>query len=111
MIIKNVKDINPLKPEGVEGVNMRVAIGKPEGAPNFVLRHFELEAGHSTPQHSHYWEHEVYIISGKGEVFSPDGITPIGSGDTVFVKGDEEHQFRNTGDETLQFICIIPHID
>lgn len=111
MNIKNVNDITPIIPKEVEGVKMRVAIGRDEGAPRFVLRHFELAAECATPRHAHWWEHEVYILKGKGEVLTPDGFKEIGPGDTVFVPGDEEHQFRNTGDDAMEFICVIPHID
>ena len=111
MIFKNVQDIEPVTPEGTEGVRMRVAIGKAEDAPRFVLRHFEVEPGGETPKHSHWWEHEIYFIEGEGEAYTGGEYKPIKAGDTVFVPPDEEHQFRNTGQESLKFICIVPHTD
>jgi len=30
------------------------------------------------------------------------------AGDVVFVPPDELHQFRNTGDGELRFLCLIP---
>jgi quercetin dioxygenase-like cupin family protein len=111
MYIKNVRDIEAEVPDGTRGVRMRVAIGRAEGAPRFVLRHFEVEPGGSTPSHSHWWEHEIYVIDGRGEAVTEEGVRLIESGDTVLVPPDEDHQFRNTGDTPLKFICIIPHID
>jgi putative nucleotidyltransferase with HDIG domain len=29
-------------------------------------------------------------------------------GDVVFMPAGEEHQFRNTGDEPLSFLCLVP---
>ena len=111
MIFKNVQDIDPVKPEGAPGVRMRVAIGKAEGAPRFVLRHIEVEPGSATPRHAHWWEHEIYIIDGKGEALTNTGLKPFKSGDTIYVPPDEPHQFRNTGPTMLKFICVIPHTD
>ena len=111
MIFKNVQDIEPVIPEGTEGVRMRVAIGKAEDAPRFVLRHFEVAPGGETPRHAHWWEHEIYVIEGEGEAFTPEKTTSFKTGATIYVPPDEEQQFRNTGDTPLKFICIIPHID
>lgn len=92
----------------VEGVTMRVAIGPDEGAPFFTLRVFEVEPGHATPHHSHWWEHEVFVLSGKGIVRTDEGDVAIEHGSTVFVPGGEVHQFANQGDETFCFICVVP---
>lgn len=54
------------------------------------------------------WEHEAFILSGRGIVLGEDGGKPFKPGDVVFVPSDEEHQFRNTGDETVRFLCLIP---
>jgi quercetin dioxygenase-like cupin family protein len=111
MIIKNVNEITPENPEGLQKVKMRVAIGKKEGAPRFVLRHIEVEPGGATPRHAHWWEHEIYVIDGEGEALTFEGKKKFGAGDTLYVPPDEEHQFTNTGSGPLRFICIIPHID
>ena len=111
MIIKNVQTIDASSPEGLDGVRMRVAIGRAEEAPRFVLRHFTLDAGCATPRHAHWWEHEIYVIEGEGEAYTGDGFKPIRAGDTIYVPPDEEHQFRNSGSAPLKFICVIPHID
>ena len=33
---------------------------------------------------------------------------PVRGGDSVFIPGDEKHQFRNAGAVPLRFICVIP---
>jgi len=33
---------------------------------------------------------------------------PVQHGSTIFVPGGEMHQLRNTGQEVLRFICLIP---
>lgn len=91
-----------------EGVTMRVPIGPEDGAPFFTMRVFEVQPGRVSPHHSHWFEHEVFVLSGAGVVRTDQGDKPIGHGTTVFVPGGEMHQFRNTGDDVLRFICLVP---
>ena len=104
------RDIAPqdVTAQGAENTTIRVLIGPDNGAPNFVMRLFEIEPGGSTPLHSHDFEHEIFILSGTGACIQPDGETPVSAQDAVFMPGGEEHCFRNTGDETLRIICLIP---
>lgn len=92
----------------LDGVTMRVVIGPEEGAPFFNMRVFEVEPGHASPHHSHWWEHEVFILSGQGIVKTDQGDVPLQEGSTVFVPGGEMHQFQNTGDGLLRFLCLVP---
>ncbi|MBU0494157.1 MAG: cupin domain-containing protein [Chloroflexi bacterium] len=94
--------------EGLPGVTIRWCISDADGVPRFALRVFEVEPGHGSPRHAHWWEHEVYILAGTGVLWTPDGETPLRPGHAVFVPPDAEHQFRNTGDEVLRFICVVP---
>jgi quercetin dioxygenase-like cupin family protein len=91
-----------------EGVTMRVVIGPDQGAPFFTMRVFEVQPGYSTPYHSHWWEHEVFVLSGQGLVKTEQGELRVGHGSTVLVPGGEMHQFQNAGDDVLRFICLIP---
>ena len=93
---------------GAEGVTIRVLMGENVGAPTFTMRHFEIAPGGRTPFHAHAWEHEVYILSGRGKVRQKDGDREVGPGSFVFVPGNEEHNFANAGDSPLTFLCVIP---
>jgi quercetin dioxygenase-like cupin family protein len=105
----HVRDFRDVEAQpAVEGVTMRLVIGPEQGAPVFNMRVFEVQPGHSTPHHSHSWEHEVFVLTGQGIVRTEQGDELLGHGTTVFVPGGEMHQFRNTGDESLRFICLIP---
>jgi len=94
--------------ETVKGVTGRIAIGKDDGAGNFCMRVFTVAPDGFTPKHSHEWEHEVFIHSGKGKVLRKGDWQDITSGTALFIPGGEEHQFKNTGDGDLIFICLIP---
>ena len=94
--------------EEVPGVFKRDVIAAGDGAPSFCMRVFEVQPGSSTPSHSHWWEHEVFVLSGKGVVVSGEGETPIEKDSVIFVPPNEHHCFINNSGEPLRFICVIP---
>ena len=93
----------------LEGVTVRWVISKDDGAPHFAMRVFELQQGSCSPQHAHWWEHEVFILDGEGVLWTEQGEHPLQAGTVVYVPGNLEHQFRNKGEGILRFICLVPH--
>lgn len=110
MLIRNIDQTSrsPVKMEGVKGATMAVMVGREDGAPNFALRQFEIEPGGNTPRHAHDYEHEVYVVSGEGEVLLEGQYRPVRGGDVIYVPADQEHQFRASAQEALRFLCIVP---
>jgi len=98
----------PVELEGAEGVSVRWVINEADGAKNFAMRVFEVEANGQTPYHDHDWEHEVFILSGGGVVCAEGQDTPLVPGDVVFVPGGEKHNFQ-AGSAGLRFICLVPY--
>lgn len=98
----------PVADPGATGVTIRVLMGENVGAPNFTMRHFEVAPGGSTPYHTHAWEHEVFVLSGKGKVRRKGGEAGVASGGFVFIAPGEEHSFANVGDVPFTFLCLIP---
>ncbi len=97
---------------GVVGVTKRLLIGPGDGAPTFAVRLFSLSPGGHTPRHAHPFEHGVVVLSGRGEVLTQDGPRPLTPGTCVYIPPGEEHQFRNTGEEELSFLCVVPrHVE
>ncbi len=92
-----------------EGITIRWAIGRPEGAPNFAMRVIEFQPGAVFETHQHPFEHEIFVLEGEGMVEGPGGEIPMRSGVALYVPPDEPHGYRNTGEGTLRFICVIPH--
>ena len=109
-LIRNIHDTprSPVAMDGVKGASMAVMVGRGDGAPNFALRSFEVEPGGHTPQHSHDYEHEVFVVSGEGTVLLEGERRAIRGGDVIYVPADEEHQFRVVGDQPLKFLCLVP---
>ena len=114
MKIKHWTDVPEQPAEGIEGVTVRWVIAKGDGAPHFAMRVFDVQPGSASPYHNHWWEHEVYVLDGQGVAVHGDasshGETPVAAGSVILVEGDEMHQFRNTGEGVLRFICLIPHM-
>ncbi len=110
MKIKKYSDVpfTRFDSESVKGVRGRVLIGKDDGADNFCMRMFELSKNGHSPLHSHEWEHEIFVYSGKGAVFNNAEWFNVEAGDSIFIPGNEVHQIKNRGDDPFVFICLIP---
>jgi quercetin dioxygenase-like cupin family protein len=98
----------PIENDQVQGVTMRVAIGADQGAPNFVMRVFEIAPGGHSPHHEHEFEHEIFFHAGRGMVVYEDKTAEIGPGHIAYMPPWARHQIRNTGDKPLVFICLVP---
>jgi quercetin dioxygenase-like cupin family protein len=103
----SVPEDKPLTPD--MQATIRWLIAAKDGAANFAMRVIEVKRrGEKIPLHRHDYEHEIFVIEGRGSVLSPTGPTPVAPGNFVFVQPAEEHGFENTGDEPFRFICVIP---
>ena len=100
--------VGEIKEPGSKGVAIRWLISQKDGAPNFAMRLFEVEPGGFTPFHEHSWEHEVFVLKGKGILVTEGKDFPLKKDDAVFVPPDEKHQFKNDSGEKFAFICVIP---
>jgi len=101
-------EAKPVTDPGAKGVSIRVLMGENVAAPTFTMRHFSLEPGGSTPYHAHPWEHEVYVLSGTGNILRKGGETKVAPGSFAYVPPDEDHSFVNTGEGPFEFLCVIP---
>jgi len=99
----------PVTMEGAQGCQVRWLVDEKQGAPNFAMRQFEIAPGGYTPKHSHPYEHEVFVLEGNGVVLEGDAEHKLKAGDVIFVVPDEVHQFRNTGQVPLKFLCLVPN--
>jgi quercetin dioxygenase-like cupin family protein len=98
----------PMQMDGVSGVSMRLMVGRDDGAPTFSMRHFTVEPGGHTPRHQHNYEHEIYVLTGQGRAEYDGAFHEIAAGDVLFVEPNRLHQFVNTGDTDMQFLCLVP---
>ena len=98
----------PVTIPGASGVEIRVLVSKDDGAPTFAMRMFEVQPGGQTPLHRHPHEHEVFILEGAGTFVHEGRTHPMTKEDVIFVPGNDEHCFKNTGNSLLRFLCLVP---
>lgn len=79
-----------------------------DGAPHCVLRVIEVEPGGHTPDHTHPFEHENFVLEGRGKVLIEDLWQDLSPGDVIFVPAGTRHSYANAGDTTFKFLCTIP---
>ena len=79
-----------------------------DGAPIYALRVIEVAPGGHTPDHTHPFEHENFIMEGQGRVQIEGKWFEVTVGDIVFVPPNTQHTYVNTGDEPFKFLCGIP---
>lgn len=96
--------------EGAKDVKKKVLIGPDDGSDNIIMRHFIIAPGGNTPYHQHNYEHVVKIENNKGIAIDDNGNEyEVKKGQSIFVKPNEKHQFRNPFNEDFEFTCIIPN--
>jgi quercetin dioxygenase-like cupin family protein len=107
-------NIDEIPEEGINrsykpGVSIRYLILEEFGAPNFEMRYFELEKGMVTSMDLHEFEHEVFVLRGRGRLFVEGREYGLKPKDAVLIEGNEQHQLRQEGDEPFGFLCIVPN--
>jgi quercetin dioxygenase-like cupin family protein len=105
-------NIDEIPEEGINrsykpGVAIRFLILEEFGAPNFEMRYFELEKDCVTSLDLHDFEHEVFVLKGRGKVLIEGVEHDLRPNDAILIEGNEQHQLRQTGDETFGFLCIV----
>lgn len=83
-------------------------IGKKEGAKNFAFRYYQLSPGSHSRAEEHPYDHGILVLQGSGEVQLGEDVHDISKGDIIHIPPDIWHQLRNTGEEPLGFLCVIP---
>ncbi len=73
-----------------------------------VMRVFSLEEEGKTFRHQHEWPHWVYVLAGEGAVITEEKSYSLQKGSYVFIPPKLRHNFENVGEETFEFMCIVP---
>ena len=96
--------------EGAKDVRMKILIGPADQSDNIIMRHFIVAPGGNTPFHNHNYEHVIKIESNRGIAVDENGVEhEVRKGQSLFVKPNEMHQFRNPFSDDFEFTCIIPN--
>jgi quercetin dioxygenase-like cupin family protein len=102
-------EASPVGSPGAVGATIQWLIDETRGAPNFSMRRFVIEPGGRTPFHGHAWEHEVFVLKGRGLLVTDAGEREIGPHEAILIEPNERHQFCALPDGTLEFLCMVPN--
>ena len=108
MEVKRAMTVEAEPLQGAPDTTIRWLWSTGDGAPTFALRLLGVQPGGSSPFHSHNYEHEVYILSGRARLRGEAQEHLLEPGDTALVLPGEQHQFVNAGPDTLRFLCGVP---
>lgn len=97
--------------EDVQGVLKHVLVGPSDGAPNFIMRYFQVPVGGHTFYHEHTHEHGMLILHGQAKLQINRDFFVLSALDAMFVSGGDLHQLTNIGEQPLGFLCIIPRLE
>ena len=106
-------DYDSVTPEQVsdydsKGTTIRRFI-KPDEAPHFIMRRFELEPGGKIGVHSHDAEHEIYVLKGELNLIDESGNkSRVKKDEFIYVPPNEPHGYSNESYDVAAFICVVP---
>lgn len=97
-----------LSREGASNVEVRYLIDERQGSSHFSLRLYTVEKNGHTPLDQHEYEHQVYVLRGRGLLKEENGLPmrDLREGDSIFIPSNAVHQLLNERDEPLVFLCV-----
>jgi len=98
----------PVDFKGAKDAYIQWLVDPSAGAKNFAMRMFTIKPGGEIPKHSHWYEHEIFVLKGKGVIGAGDKEYEVSEGNVIYVPPNIPHWYRNTGSEDWVFICVIP---
>ncbi|ELZ94988.1 cupin [Haloferax mucosum ATCC BAA-1512] len=110
-MVKRSADVEYESVGAADGMSKGVLISDDDGAPNFAIRRFVLDAGASVPKHTNEVEHEQYVLSGRYVVGIDDEEYDVEAGDSLLIPAGVVHWYRNESDEEGSFLCAVPNGD
>jgi len=114
VILVYVSHVNKVPKEEVdiaENVWVQWLITKEHGAKNYAMRLFTVAPGAAIPKHQHPWEHEIFVLKGRGIIGAGEEEREVSEGNFVYIEPNVPHWYRNAGDEDWLFLCIIPYVE
>ena len=105
MYVKDYREV-PSEPGGADGLTVRWVINASQGATNFAMRVFELEPGKARPSPARERTRGL-VLADEWRVGNLRRMADLKNWFVIFIPAQENHRFRNTGKEVMQFIDVI----
>ena len=108
MFVKHSDEVKfDVVPQG-EGVTRQMLIS-PEEGPNFAMRRYVVQPGGRIVNHTNTVEHEQYVLNGQADIGTGETVFKVRKGDVVYMPAGKAHWYTNTGDDTFEFLCMVPN--
>ncbi len=75
------------------------------------MRLFSVAPRTVIPKHQHPWEHEIFVLKGRGIIGARNEEKEVSEGNFAYIEPNVPHWYKNIGDEEWLFLCIIPHLE
>jgi quercetin dioxygenase-like cupin family protein len=109
-MIKGINEIPEEKVDAGKDTYRQVLIGSDQG-PNFAMRRFVIKPGGSMPRHTNTVEHEQFVLNGRAKICIGDKVYEAKKNDVVFIPAGTPHWYQVEGDESFEFLCIVPNLE
>lgn len=73
----------------------------------YSLAHAGLAPGNKSLRHALKTTEVYYIVRGKGMMHINDEVQEVCPQDTIYIPPESIQYIENTGDEELEFLCIV----
>jgi quercetin dioxygenase-like cupin family protein len=110
-VVKRSDEIEYEAVGAADGMRKGVLLDESDGAPNFAIRRFELDAGAEVPEHTNAVEHEQYVLAGEYVVGIEGEEYTVSAGDSLLIPAGAVHWYRNESDRPGAFLCAVPNGD
>jgi quercetin dioxygenase-like cupin family protein len=108
MTVKQADQVPAEVVKAGDRTKIQVLISSAEG-PNFAMRRFIMEPGGGMPNHTNTVEHEQYVLKGHASIGIGGEIFEVQAGSVLFIPAGVPHWYQNIGEETYEFLCVIPN--
>lgn len=110
MIVKKLKDLEEIV--GLDNTIIREMLNPKHDKTSlhlgYSLAHAILSTKKASLPHRFKSASEVYyILKGEGLMHIDNETERVGSGDTIYIPPQAVQYIENTGDDNLEFLCIV----
>jgi quercetin dioxygenase-like cupin family protein len=107
-VVRPAGDVPANKVAAGTATQMQVLVGPDQGAPNFVLRRFIMDAGGGMPLHTNQVEHEQYVLRGRARITVGTAVHEVGPDHTLYIPAGTPHSYQVL-QAPFEFLCVVPN--
>ena len=107
-VVKQADEEPARRVETGRSTRMQILLGEEDGAPDFTMRRFVMEAGGGMPRHTNEVEHEQYVLRGRARIGMGEEVHVVEPGDAVLIPAGVPHSYEVV-EGPFEFLCMVPN--